>query len=173
MLLKLTTTHLFHFRFAITEQYWHPCWLVTLTSRWTRDRDRTGSRPYSASRRTTGITMDSGRCVIAQCMDGHSVDGTTGGNTSSRASCLSDGSWTAGNCRPIIFGSFTSPSNGVASPISSFIDRVEDEGPFKPTRTISIPYRNSSVRKSEIAPSFTRWMLDVALKSSMSVFSMV
>ena len=32
------------------------------------------------------------RSVIVQCMDGHSVDGTTGGNTSLRASCLSDGS---------------------------------------------------------------------------------
>ena len=33
-------------------------------------------------------------------------------------------------CRPIIFGSFSSPSNGVASPISAFIDGIEDEGPF-------------------------------------------
>ena len=97
-------------------------------------------------------------------MDGHSVDGTTGGNTSLRASCSSDCSWTLSNCRPIIFGSFTSPSNGVASPISSFIDGIEDEGPFRPARTISTSYRNSSVRKSEIAPSFTRWMLNVALK---------
>ena len=31
----LMTTHLFQFRFADTEQYWHPSWLITLTSRWT------------------------------------------------------------------------------------------------------------------------------------------
>lgn len=127
----------------------------------------------SASSRTTGIMMDSGRCVIAQCMDGHSVDGTTGGNTSLRASCLSDSSWTLSYCRPTIFGGFASLSNGAAPPKSSFNDGIEDEGPFRPTRTISISYRNNSVRKSEISPSFTRWMLDVALKSSMSVFSLV
>ena len=44
----------------------------------------------------------------------------TGCNTSSRASCSSDCSWTLSNCRPITFSRFTSPSNGVASPISSF-----------------------------------------------------
>ena len=44
---------------------------------------------------------------------GHSFDGTTGGNTSLRASCASGGSRTFSHCRPIIFGSFSSPSNGV------------------------------------------------------------
>ena len=39
---------------------------------------------------------------------------TPGGNTSLRASCSSDSSWTSSNCRPITFGSFSSPSNGVA-----------------------------------------------------------
>ena len=35
---------------------------------------------------------------------------------------MSDGSWTLSNFRPITFGSFSAPSNGVASPTSAFID---------------------------------------------------
>ena len=42
----------------------------------------------------------------------------TGGNTSLRAFCSSGGSWILSNCRPITFGSFSSPSKGVASPTS-------------------------------------------------------
>ena len=53
---------------------------------------------------------------------GHSVDGTSGGNTTLRVSCSSDGSWTQSSFRPIIFGSFSSFSNGVPSPTSAFID---------------------------------------------------
>ena len=49
----------------------------------------------------------------------------TGGNTSLRASCLSDGSWILINCRLITFGSLSSASNGVASPTSAFIDGIE------------------------------------------------
>ena len=45
-----------------------------------------------------------------------------GGNTSLWAFCSSDGSWTLSNCRPVTFGSLSSPSNGVASPTSAFID---------------------------------------------------
>ena len=44
----------------------------------------------------------------------------TCGNTSLRASCSCDGSWILSNCRLITFGSFSSPSNGVASPTSAF-----------------------------------------------------
>ena len=36
--------------------------------------------------------------------------------------------WTLSNCRPITFGSFSSPSNGFASPTSSFIDGVVHVG---------------------------------------------
>ena len=39
----------------ILRQYWYSTWLITLTSRWTRDRHQ-----LSASGRTTGITWDSG-----------------------------------------------------------------------------------------------------------------
>ena len=48
-----------------------------------------------------------------------------GGDASCTASCSSDGSWTLRSCRPITSGSFSSPSNGVASPTSAFIDGIE------------------------------------------------
>ena len=44
-----------HSNLTFSEQYWCSTWLITLMSRWTRDRDQP-----SASGRTTGITMDSG-----------------------------------------------------------------------------------------------------------------
>lgn len=65
-----------------------------------------------------------GQNVVVQCLDGYSVDGTAGGDTSFSASCSSDGSWTLSDCRPITCGSFSSPANGVASPTSAFVGGV-------------------------------------------------
>ena len=60
----------------------------------------------------------------------------------------SDCSWTLSNCRPIIFGSFSSPSNGVVSPTSAFIDGIE----------ISTSYREIGKKVG------TRWTLDATLR---------
>jgi len=57
-----------------------------------------------------------GQNAAVQCMDGYSDDGTVGGSTSFSTSCLSDGSWTLSDCSAISCGSFSSPSNGVATP---------------------------------------------------------
>ena len=65
-----------------------------------------------------------GQNLAVQCIDGYSVDGTAGGDTSSSASCSSDGSWTLSDCRPITCGCFSSPSSGVESPTSAFFDGV-------------------------------------------------
>ena len=43
---------------------------------------------------------------------------------SQHVSCSSDGSWTLSDCKPITCGSFSSPSNGVASATTAFIDGV-------------------------------------------------
>ena len=65
-----------------------------------------------------------GQNLAVQCIDGYLVDGTAGGDTSSSASCSSDGSWTLSDCRPITCGCFSSPSSGVESPTSAFFDGV-------------------------------------------------
>ena len=62
--------HLFQFRFAGTEQCWHPGWLVTLTF------FRTGNI----------------HVPLVQCVDAYSVDGTPGGDTTFSASCSTVGS---------------------------------------------------------------------------------
>ena len=65
-----------------------------------------------------------GQNVAFQFLDGYLVDGTASGDTSFSASCLSDGSWTLSDCRPIICGSFSSLANDFTSPTSASFDGV-------------------------------------------------
>ena len=67
--------------------------------------------------------------LVLQCMDGYSDEATAGYDTSLSSSC-SNASWTLGNCRLLAFGSFSSRSNGVASPTSAFTRHFDSEIDF-------------------------------------------